>query len=504
MIDQFRKLGAVLLTLLAMSCASMPGQRPTQPQQPQKNIVFILVDDLGWADIGALNAKTFYETPNIDRLAAKGALFTQSYAASPVCSPSRVALLTGTHPTRLATTDWFRRPEGQFRAERFRPAEINNQMPLEQVTLAERLRDAGYRTAFLGKWHLGNEETLWPEHQGFEVNIGGNNWGGPPGGYFSPYKNPRLKDGPNDEYLTDRLTSEAIGLMDRFAAADQPFLLYLSFYTVHVPLEAPADTIAKYAAKGANLRGQNDFANETQYQATDKPRLVRVKQNHATYAAMVEALDRNVGRLMARLEQDDLAKDTIIVFTSDNGGLSTAEGSPTSNLPLRGGKGWLYEGGIRVPLILYDPGSKARGRKIADPVAAMDIVPTLLDLAHARVKITADMDGRSIRPALDGQRLSNRPIVFHYPHYSNQGGHPGAAIRLGRYKLIENFETGDRSLYDLVADPGEQNDLAARKPAIREDLTARLHKWYTQTNARFLRPLDTPGAARPWQPPSAK
>lgn len=497
------RLIALVSTLLLIGCASIPPQPSEALADKRKNIVFIVVDDLGWADIGALNRDMFYETPNIDRLAAKGALFTDAYAASPVCSPTRVALMTGKHPTRLATTDWFHRPGSAFRAERFRPAEIDNFLKLDETTMAEALRGEGYRTAFLGKWHMGNEEAYWPENQGFEINIGGNNWGKPPGGFFSPYENPRLEDGPDGEYLTERLTSEAINLLDSFAAGDDPFLLYMSYYTVHTPLEAPKATVAKYEAKGAGTRGEDDFAPEVQHLATDEPRMVRIEQNHAIYAAMIEELDRNVGRLMVRLEQADLADDTIIVFTSDNGGLSTAEGSPTSNLPLRGGKGWLYEGGVRVPLIVYDP-AIANGRAISEPVISMDLMPTLFELAGAARAVPSDIDGRSFVASILGKNLPQAPLFFHYPHYSNQGGQPGAAVRLGEYKLIQNFEDGSVELFDLENDPGERRNLASTDPARASAMTQMLGQWYRETGARFLRPLEEDGARQPWSPEPAR
>ncbi len=479
-------LALLALLLLASVSASAIGK------QRQPNFVFFLVDDLGYNDIGANNPETFYETPNVDRLAAQGVRFTNGYAVNPVCSPTRYSLLTGKYPTRVGATNWF---SGR-RQGRFRGAELHDRMPSEEITLAEALRQAGYRTAFLGKWHLGPTAEFWPEAQGFDINVGGHDRGSPPGGYFAPFRNPRLPDGPAGEHLTARLTDEAVKILE--ASRDEPFLLYLSYYTVHTPLQAPADLIEKYRRKAARLPASPEFAEEEQIWPVDRPRKVRIVQRHPTYAAMVETMDRSVGRVLDKLRQLGLEQNTVVCFMSDNGGLSTSEGSPTSNLPLRGGKGWVYEGGIREAFIIKWHQATKTARTCDVPVASIDFYPTLLDIA--RVALPADVDGRSLVPLLrdPNSTLMDRPLFWHYPHYSNQGGFPGGAVRLGDWKLIERYEDGRVHLYNLREDVGERNDVAAEHPQRVAQMRRRLHQWYREVGAQFLRAK--PGGPDPWRP----
>jgi len=475
--------------LFSLHSSLLPAGETKKP-----NFVFILVDDLGYMDIGAYNPKTFYNTPNVDRLAKEGMLFTNGYAACPVCSPSRYAIMAGKYPSRVDATNFF---SGR-RAERFRPAVLSNRMPLKELTLAEALQKAGYKTAFFGKWHLGPNETFWPEQQGFDVNVGGHHRGSPPGGYFSPYRNPRLKNGPKGEHLTARLTDEAIKTIERFK--DEPFLIYLSFYTVHIPLQAPQDLIDKYRKKAAAMKPGKDFATEEQIWPVKRPRRVRIRQNHATYAAMVESMDRHVGRVLKKLKAAGLDQNTVICFTSDNGGLSTSEGLPTSNLPLRGGKGWVYEGGIREPFIIKWPGVTKPGSKNDVPVIGMDFYPTLLEIAGISPKPSQHRDGVSLVPLLKGSGgIKREALYWHYPHYSNQGGFPGGAVRMGDWKLIERYEDGRVHLYNLKKDVGEQNDLAKTTPDKVAALRRMLHSWYKDVDAKFLRPK-TPQGKQPWRP----
>lgn len=458
------------------------------------NIVVILVDDLGYMDIGANNPNCFYETPNIDGLAATGLRFTDGYAANPVCSPTRYSLVTGKYPTRVRATNFFSGKRGG----KFRPAPLNDNMPLDEITIAQALKDKGYATFFAGKWHLGSSEEYYPQNRGFDVNIGGYHLGGPYSGkrYFAPFENPQIKvESPAGEHLPARLARETAGFIE--ANKDKPFLAYLAFYSVHTPLMGRPDLVEKYKKKAEGIAGA-EFADEEQIFG-DKPRKVRILQKHAVYAAMVEAMDQAVGKVLNQLEASGVADNTVVLLTSDNGGLSTSEGSPTSNLPLRGGKGWVYEGGIREPWIVRYPGVTKAGAVCAEPICSIDLFPTVATAAGVNVK--HDIDGIDIRPALEGKTLSRKSLFWHYPHYSNQGGIPGGAIREGDFKLIERYEDGQVHLYNLASDIGEANDLAAAMPERVEQMRGRLHTWYQSVDAQFLQPKD---GKTPWRPAYAK
>ena len=448
---------------------------PALPSKP--NIVFILADDLGWADLGCYGS-TFHETPNLDRLAKEGTRFTDAYAACNVCSPTRASIMTGKYPARLHITDWLPGAIVKPDQKLARPA-FQQFLPLEEFTIAEALKAGGYRTAFIGKWHLGESPEYWPEHQGFDLNIAGCGHGHPPS-YFSPYGIPNLADGPRGEYLNERLTDEAIKFIE--SAKGEPFFLYLPHYAVHNPLQAKADAIGKYKAKAAKLPAAGpEFA-------ADNGREVRQLQNHPIYAAMVESLDSSVGRIMDKLAELGLDKNTVLIFTSDNGGLSTSEGSPTSNMPLRGGKGWGYEGGIREPLLVRWPGVTKPGSVSHDPVISTDYYPTLLAIAGLPAIPGQHLDGRDFVSALKGEALSERPLFWHYPHYSNQGGSPHGAVRLGDFKLIEWYEDMRAELYNLKDDIGERHDLAAAMPEKAAALRALLHGWRAEVNAQMPAP----------------
>lgn len=456
------------------------------------NIVFFLADDLGYMDIEPNNPDTFYETPHLNEIARAGMRFTDAYAANPVCSPTRYSIMTGKYPTRAGATNWF---SGR-RTEKFANAPLNDVMPLSEVTLAEALQEAGYRTAFLGKWHLGGTEDYWPEHQGFDINIGGHSKGSPPGGYFSPYQNPRMESGPEGEYLTDRLAKEAAAVIEDFQSS--PFMLFLSFHSVHTPLQAPEALVEKYRTKAEGISGV-EFAEEEQVWPVVEKRRVRILQKHAVYAAMVEKLDAALGTVLGQLETLGLAENTIVIFMSDNGGLSTSEGSPTSNLPLRGGKGWVYEGGIREPCLISWPGVTEPGSVCRQPVISTDFYPTILEMTGLAPKPEQHLDGKSLVPLLGGGETLERDALFwHYPHYSNQGGFPGGAIRMGEWKLVERYEDGRVHLYNLSRDTGERHDVAEAEPERVAAMRTRLHAWYWETGARFLRPLE--GGAQPWHP----
>jgi len=481
-------IATMIATTIALAVAApafaAPAERPP-------NILVFLVDDLGYMDIGANNPDCFYDTPNIDRLAASGMRFTDGYAANPVCSPTRYSLMTGKYPSRVDATNYF---SGKRRG-RFNPAPLNDRMPLDEVTLADLLKRKGYATFFAGKWHLGPDKTYFPQNRGFDVNMGGNRGGGPYSGnkYFSPFKNPELQpDSPPGDHLPARLARETA----RFIAQnkDKPFLAYLSFYSVHTPLMGRPDLVEKYKARAEKVEGE-EFADEEQNLPSKRPRKVRILQKHAVYGAMVEAMDEAVGVVLEQLENSGLAGNTIVFFTSDNGGLSASEGSPTSNLPLRGGKGWLYEGGIREAWLVRYPGVTKPGSVCSQPICSIDLYPTVA--ACAGIEVEHKVDGIDLSPALRGETLEPRPLYWHYPHYSNQGGFPGGAIRMGDYKLLERYEDGRVHLYSLKDDIGEQHDLAGKMPDRVTQMRKQLHAWYREVDAKFLQEKD---GRQPWRP----
>ncbi len=479
---------------LAMASLLLPmvPARGAEEVSPSKkpNFVVFLVDDLGYMDVGANNPNCFYDTPHINQLAASGMRFKDGYAANPVCSPTRYSLMTGKYPTRVGATNFF---SGK-RSGTFDPAPLNNHMPLNEITLAQALKGQGYATFFAGKWHLGESEEYFPQNRGFDVNIGGHSGGGPYTGkkYFAPFENPQMKvESPAGDHLPDRLSRDTAAFI--LENKDRPFLAYLSFYSVHTPLIGRPDLVEKYQQKASTISG-DEFADEEQVFG-DMPRQVRVVQKHAVYAAMVEAMDQAVGKVLKQLEAAGVADNTVVVFTSDNGGLSTSEGSPTSNLPLRGGKGWVYEGGIREPWIVRYPGVTQAGATSDQPICSIDLFPTLA--AAAGVELRHAVDGIDIRPALAGGTLDRDALYWHYPHYSNQGGIPGGAIRQGKFKLIERYEDGRVHLYDLESDIGEAHDLAAEMPERVHQMRGQLHAWYKSVDAKFLQAKE---GRNPWSP----
>ena len=491
-------IATLILTINAIVLSIYPENKATGAEKGSvPNIVLILVDDLGYMDIGVNNPNTFYETPNVDRLASGGMRFTDGYAANPVCSPTRYSIMTGKYPSRIDATNFF----SGARAGRFLPAVLHDDMPLAEVTLAEALKEAGYATFFAGKWHLGPTEEFWPEKQGFDVNRGGHRGGGPYGGkkYFSPYGNPRLTDGPDGEHLPDRLATEAANFIE--TNRDKPFLAYLSFYSVHTPLIGRPDLVEKYKKK-AEKRGLADkqaFGTEELVSSPEGTRKLRIVQNHAIYAAMVESMDLAVGKVLAKLDELELTDNTVVFFTSDNGGLSTSEGWPTSNLPLRGGKGWVYEGGIREPYLVKWPGVTKPGSVCDTPVVSCDLYPTIMEIAGTPAKPKQHLDGVNLTPLLKQAGPIDRDALYwHYPHYSNQGGFPGGAIRVGDYKLIERYEDGRVHLYNLKDDLGEQVDLAEKIPDRVAAMREKLHAWYKDVDAKFLRAK--PNGPEPWRP----
>jgi len=473
----------------------------TQEKIRQPNIIVILADDLGWADLTSYGS-SFYETPNLDKLAANGIRFTQNYATAPVCSPTRASLLTGKYPVKTGITDWIRGRQENGKArpyEKMISPPTAYQLALEEHTISEFALANGYKTFFAGKWHLGEEEKYWPGYQGFQSNKGGWKAGSPTGrindstgGFFTPYKNPVLSDGPPGEYLTDRLTNECLSFIEN--NRQTPFFLLYSLYAVHNPMQAPADLIKKYQAKQKAMNSDKDarFVKDEPWMNFETGWKRRVIQDNPVYAAMIENMDENIGRLTDKLKQLGLDENTCIVFTSDNGGLSTAEGSPTDNGPLRGGKGWLYEGGIRVPLIMYWKGKITAGTVSGVPVSTADLFPTLAKMMNENYQKNGDIDGVNIFQLLEQKRASEkRTLYWHYPHYSNQGGKPGAAVREGNYKLIYHYENKVAELFDLQQDIGEKNNIAGNKRGIVKRLKKKLIKWLRETAAPT--PNNNPG-----------
>ena len=455
-------------------------------KEERPNILFIYADDLGYMDLACYGSE-FYETPNIDKLAEQGVLFTDAYM-TPVCSPSRNSLMTGKHSVRNGLTDWLGSPGPEQAlnnpnwSRKMLPAPSSDRLEMEEVTIADLFKQAGYRTFFAGKWHLG-PEGYWPEDQGFDINKGGYSTGTPRGvnGYFSPYNNPRLSDGEPGEELPMRLAVETTKFLESYDG--KPFFAMLSFYLPHVPLAAPDFLIQKYEKK------REDNPVEPKY-AFENGQRVRQYQDHPVYAGMIEWLDTAFGVVLDKLDELGLADNTIVVFSSDNGGLSITDGWPTSNYPLRGGKGWLYEGGIRVPLIIRDPFINRAGSVVQTPVMAYDFLPAFMDMAGLIQHIPDDLDGESFYPALKGHEMGKRALYWHYPHYGNQGGWPGGIIRYGDYKLIHLFENDKFELYDLADDIGENINLVEKRPEVADKLIGKLKAW--QQDNDVLMPVPNP------------
>jgi len=464
---------AIIISVFATVVDGGPSSADDQP-----NVVLILIDDLGYTDLGCYGS-SFYETPWLDTLATQGVRFTDAYSSCPVCSPARASLMTGQWAQRFALTDYLGapQPEQWNRNTPLLPARYTEKLPLDAPTLAKLMKSKGYPTFFAGKWHLG-PEGFWPEDQGFDINKGGHGRGGPYGGkkYFSPYDNPRLSDGPEGEHLPARLAHETADFIKQ--NKDQPFFALLSFYSVHTPLMTREDLKQKYQRKKQQLGLAAEWGREG-------PREVRLNQEHAVYAGMVEAMDQAIGIVLDQIDALGLTENTLVIVTSDNGGLSTSEGWPTSNEPLRAGKGWMYEGGIRVPLIIRWPAKTQPGTTSNTPVSFPDFYATLLDVTKTVPDPGQFVDGVSLLPLLAGEEIEPRPLFWHYPHYGNQGGAPSAAVRNGKWKLIEWMEDQRIELFDLAADLSEANDLANQYPDIAAELQNDLHNWLREVGARF-------------------
>ncbi|WKN44140.1 sulfatase [Tunicatimonas pelagia] len=458
-----------------------PKEEPETKRRP--NILFILADDLGYHDLSCTGSH-FYETPNIDRIAERGMQFTQGYAACQVCSPSRASIMTGKFPARHGITDWIGAKTGTDwrdfnRHNKLLPAQYVHQLPTEYTTLPEAFQEAGYTTFFSGKWHIGDEGS-YPEDHGFDINRGGWEKGSPMGGFFAPHNNPKLADKKAGESLTLRLAEETVDFLE--AHKDSSFFAFLSFYAVHAPLETTQEKWKKYRQR-AYEQGMADsgFVMERRLP-------IRTVQDNPVYAGLVSTMDDAVGNVLHALEELGLSDNTIIVFTSDNGGVASGDAYATTNLPLRGGKGYQWEGGIREPYFIAAPWINTAGKKSAVPVSGVDLYPTLLDLAGLELKPNEHTDGVSLLPLMQGDSITERPLYWHYPHYGNQGGDPSSIIRLGDWKLIHYWEDGQRELYNLRDDPQEAANIIEQEPTVAQQLGQQLEQFLRETQANTPEP----------------
>lgn len=472
-----------LVSTLGIITASIPVNAHTQNESKQRqNILFILVDDMGWNDLGFSGSK-YYETPNIDKLASEGIVFTQAYAACSVSSPSRASILTGQAPTRHGITNWIGEASGEAwrgmgRNSKLLPASYAHSLPSSEITIAEYLKDSGYKTFFCGKWHLGSEGSMPTDH-GFDINIAGYD-AGSPSGYFSPYKNPLLSDGPKGEELSMRLAVETANFMQKQQETnkDQPFFAYLSFYAVHGPIQTTQNYWSYFRNKAEKMGiAPTSFI-------FDRTQAVRQTQDNPVYAGLVKQMDDAIGVLMQRMKAQGLDKNTLIIFTSDNGGVSSGDAYSTSCLPLRGGKGRQWEGGVREPLIISYPNCK-KGTTIKKPVIAMDFYPTILEYVGLPLLPKQHVDGISLMPLINGKETKERTFYWHYPHYGNQGGEPSSYIRKGDWKLIHYYEDGHDELYNLAMDVTESKSLNTEYPAKVKELSADLATWLKETKAKL-------------------
>jgi arylsulfatase A len=464
-----------LAALIIIASAFFRADIATAAAPPKMNVVLILADDFGWADLACYGSE-YYESPNIDRLARDGMKFTQAYSACTVCSPTRAALLTGKYPARLHITDWI--PGLPPENPKLLVPDWTKYLPLEEVTIARALKSANYATASIGKWHLGGE-AYYPDKQGFDINIAGTEAPSPKT-YFAPYNIATLPEGPKGEYLTDRLGDEALHYIDQHK--DKPFFLYFPHFAVHLPVQGKEDLVEKYRAK--RHPGQS--------------------QSNAVYAAMIESMDQTVGRIRGKLDELKLADHTIVIFASDNGGRVPT----TSNKPLRVGKGSCYEGGTRVPFIVYWPGVTKPGSVSDTPVISMDMYPTILEMIGLKDPDHHGKDGVSLVPILKQTgKLKRDALFWHYPHYQHYqlgGTTPYGAIHAGDFKLIEFYDDMRVELYNLKDDISEQKNLADDIPAKVADLRTKLHAWRKEVGAQMPTRNPAYDPAKPEHDPDAK
>lgn len=473
MLTKFKYL---FITIILIACkSSSPKESVGKP-----NILFIVVDDLGYSDLSCMGSN-YYETPNVDALAKNGVLFTNGYAGASVCSPSRATLLTGQFTATHGITDWIGAPVGEDwrnkgRYSKLLPATYNEYINSNTLTLPQALKNVGYSTFFAGKWHLG-DKGHFPENYGFDINIGGNHHGSPAGGYFAPFNNPQLENHANGENLTMRLANETANFIKQ--TKDKPFLAYLSFYAVHGPIQTTKEKWQKYRNKAEQM----GIAKQGFEDGDLLP--VRKHQDNPVYGGLVETMDDAVGVVLKALKETGLDKNTLVIFTSDNGGVTSGDNYSTNCLPLKGGKGYQWEGGIRVPFIVSAPWIQNQTQKNNVPVTGADLFPTILDLAGVQKPSEAKIDGVSLIPILKGKSLKKRPLYWHYPHYGNQGGRPVSIVRLGDWKLIHYWEDNHNELYNLKTDLHEDHNLAKRYPQKTQQMANQLLIWLRSVDAKY-------------------
>lgn len=468
------------LTIFLLFVTLLIACKQQESENERSNILFIIADDLGYHDLSCMGSR-FYETPNIDQIAAKGMVFTEGYATCPVCSPSRASIMTGKFSARHGITDWIGAKTGEEWRETGRhnqllPSEYLHNLPHEYVTLPEAMKEAGYKTFFAGKWHLGSKGS-WPTDHGFDINIGGWDAGYPVGGYFSPFKNPNLDNCKDGENLSIRLAQETIKFLKE--NRDTAFFAYLSFYAVHAPIETTKEKWGKYRRKADSL----GIAEKGFKMGHFLP--IRQVQDNSIYAGLVETMDDAVGMVLDALDDLGLSENTIVIFTSDNGGVASGDDYSTSNLPLRAGKGYQFEGGIREPYFIKVPSMNLGGKKCNVPVTGTDFYPTILDLVGEGLKPEEHNDGVSVVPLLNGRNIKERPLIWHFPHYANEGGEPSSIIRKGDWKLIHYYEDGHEELYNLKNDISETTDLANKNPERVKQMSAELFAFLNKVSAKF-------------------
>jgi arylsulfatase A-like enzyme len=459
------------------------GLLAQEKQVEKPNVLFILADDFGYHDMSCMGSK-FYETPNIDKIAEEGVIFSNGYAACGVCSPSRASIMTGKFTARHGITDWIGAYSGKDwrkmkKHTKMLPANYTHALPSQFVTLPEALKEGGYKTFFAGKWHLGKKGS-WPQDHGFDSNKGGYHAGHPGSGYFSPFNNPNLTDGQDGENLSMRLAHETVKFFKENNPKEtgHPVFAFLSFYAVHAPIQTTQQKWNKYRKKAQAIGVQSKAFK------MDNSVPARQVQDNPVYAGLVETMDDAVGEVLNALYDLGLDDNTIVIFTSDNGGVSSGEAFSTSNLPLKGGKGSQFEGGIREPFFIKVPWLNNQ-QVCTTPVMGTDFYPTILELAGLSLRPKEHNDGLSLVPLLKGKNIQERPLVWHYPHYSNQGGKPSSAIRMGKWKLIHYYEDEHEELFNLDDDIQEVNNLAKAYPEMTNQLSEKLFGYLNNVGAKY-------------------